>query len=105
MVYGWMIKAGAKVGAAGKCYYTDRHNDPDVEEDREVRYTPTMEKLELRAHVWLYITADEYAALKAAHAKNKDHGKELLPRGTHSDGRLLFHVDGDSPPPALLFAL
>jgi hypothetical protein len=49
-VWRWMHKCGAEHSTDGdkKCYYTDRHNDEDVVKDRNMRYTPEMEKYEVR---------------------------------------------------------
>ena len=56
-VYHWMLKAGCTLEVAGQCYYTDRHNDEDVVKFRNEVYTPSMEKIEERAYVWLYFNA------------------------------------------------
>ena len=45
MVYRWMIRAGASLEEAGQCFYTDRHNDPDVTKYRNEVYAPKMEAL------------------------------------------------------------
>ena len=31
-VYSWMLRAGASCEEAGQCYYTDKHNSPEVVE-------------------------------------------------------------------------
>ena len=47
-------------------YYSDRHNDEDVVDDRTNRYIPVKKQFELRCPVWSVISSAQFEKLKPA---------------------------------------
>ena len=68
----WMRDAGFKYAAHKKCYYVDRHEDPDVVADRN-QYIPACFKSEMRQHVWVQMPLEQY---KCALDKKNRSGKK-----------------------------
>lgn len=64
VVYAWMLRAGATHEVAGKCFYTDRHDQEDVIKYRNDIYHPEMTALEERSHLWLLLNEREYDSIR-----------------------------------------
>lgn len=60
----WMGVGGAVRGTYKASYYSDRHNDEDVGNDRTHRYIPVKKQLELRCPVWTVISHPQFEKLK-----------------------------------------
>ena len=77
-VWRWMSVCGAVQGTYKQSYYTDRHNDDDVVDDRTNRYLPVKEQLELRCPVWTVIPRKQFDKFHIALKKfQKKTGVEL----------------------------
>lgn len=65
-VWRWMGVCGAVKGTYKQSYYSDRHNDEDVVDDRTSRYLPVKAQLELRCPIWAVISRKQFATLQPA---------------------------------------
>ena len=92
-VWRWMGVCGAVRGTYKQTYYTDRHNDDDVVDDRTNRYLPVKRQLELRCPVWAVISRDQFEKLAPALREFKSKtGVEMPCHDLGKDG-VEVHVD------------
>jgi hypothetical protein len=93
-----MRDARFKYEAYLKCYYVDRHEDPDVMADR-AKYIPKCFEVEMREHVWVQLPLDTYSRpLEFKRKENEPQNKrkssgEVKLDSTTAEGELInkFH--------------
>jgi hypothetical protein len=76
----WMRDAGFKYEAYRKCYYVDRHEDPDVVADR-TDYIPKCFEVELREHVWVQLPLETYTRVMELKRKHNEPRKKRTKGG------------------------
>ena len=93
-VWRWMGVCGAVRGTYKASYYSDRHNDSDVVEDRTDRYLPAKKQLELRCPVWAVISHKQFAKLGPALHSFKSKTGVAMPYHDLGEGQgVEVHVD------------
>jgi hypothetical protein len=89
----WMHALGARRGLHRKCYYTDRHEDPDVKEYRKW-YISSMNVLEMRMYHWVIISCEEHETFRSELTKDGLPNSDFpTPRKQLPGSWLLFHMD------------
>ena len=92
-VWRWMGVCGAVRGTYKQSYYSDRHNDEDVVDDRTNRYLPVKKQLELRCPVWAVISREQFLKLEPALvAFKKKTGVDLPWFVLHQIPKLIFTI-------------